>query len=201
MTVPGHCGAPAVGTGELPVSARFRPDSAPLGSVADGLCCVLLSEYLVLSGCLILQDPLVPGLWAWMTRLMSRMMQLMRSWTASSSRPPKCPVSEWCRGRGSVPAPTGSLVSASELGRQTRPPGSCLLALYDPMTQRWDLVNCLWCPEGPRVVFNERILWWTVSTGHWGRRCAAAACPRYSPCLVRPPLVHTLSPGRSERGQ
>lgn len=86
----------------------------------------------MLSDCLILQDPLVPGLWAWMTRLMSRMMPLMRSWTASSSRPPKCPVSEWCRGRGSAPAPTGSLVSASELGGGTRPPGSSLLALYDP---------------------------------------------------------------------
>ncbi|XP_059974601.1 FH1/FH2 domain-containing protein 3 isoform X4 [Mesoplodon densirostris] len=60
-------------------------------------------------GKMITDDPLVRGLWEWMTRLMSRMMLLMRSWTASSSQPPKCPVSEWCRGRGSAPGPTGSL--------------------------------------------------------------------------------------------
>ncbi|XP_047293815.1 FH1/FH2 domain-containing protein 3 isoform X37 [Homo sapiens] len=60
-------------------------------------------------GKMITDDPLVPGLWELMTRPMSQMMQLMRSWTASSSQPPKCPVSEWCRGRGNDPGPTGNL--------------------------------------------------------------------------------------------
>ena len=138
VMVPGHCGAPAVGTGQLP-----GPPAPPWlwlrwalfwrASLPQEQCCVLLlPQYLVLSGCLILQDPLVPGPWAWMTRLTSRTMQLMRSWTASSSPPPKCPASEWCRGRGSAPAPTGSLVSAWESGCGTRAPGSSLLALYDP---------------------------------------------------------------------
>lgn len=124
-------------------------------------CCVfLLSEYLVLSGCLILQDPLVRGPWEWMTRLMSRMMQLMRSWTASSSQPPKCPVSEWCRGRGSAPGPTGSLVSALELGCGTLPAGTSPPVLYDPGragTQGWAPVSCQWCPEGPPVPIGKRV--------------------------------------------
>ena len=165
-------------------------------------CCVfLLSEYLVLSGCLILQDPLVRGLWEWMTRLMSRMMLLMRSWTASSSRPPKCPVSEWCRGRGSAPGPTGSLVSALELGCGTLPAGP---ALWFCMTQEGQgLRGGLWwivigarrahlCPSTKDFVLDSQ---------HWplGRRGAAVTCPVYLLFLVRPPPIHTLSPGRCER--
>ena len=49
------------------------------------------------------------------------------------------------------------------------------------------------------MVLDKRILCWTVSPGHGGRRRAAAACPLHLPRLVRPTLVHTLSPGRSER--
>lgn len=164
-------------------------------------CCVfLISESLVLSGCLIFQDPLVHGLWEWMTRLMSQMMQLMRSWTASSSQPPKCPVSEWCRGRGSAPGPTGSPVSALELGCGTKPAGTSPSVLYDPRaagTQRWAPVKCQWDLGGllgPSTKCFMLDSWYCPL----GIRGTTGICSVHFPFLARSPSIHALSPGRSE---
>lgn len=115
------------GAGAQDLSLILRLSLCPLlasvtapGSFEKLMLCfhlgIVLFAYVALKSCLIFQGQLAHGLWEPMTLLMSQMTRPMRSWTALSSQPHRCPVSEWYLGRENGPGPTGSLVSALEAG-------------------------------------------------------------------------------------
>ena len=206
VMVPGHCSAPAVGTGQLP-GAGSALTLAPLGSILTGFAAagaVLCSPLWVPRALWLFDSSGSASSWTMGMDDSPNVTddaadEIMDRIVKSATQVPSQRVvpRERKRSRANRKSRKCLGVGVRDSGSWERAPG----ALWPGRagTQRWGFVNCPWCPAGPPVVFDERVLCWSVSTGRWGRRCAAAACPPWLPCLVRPPLVHTLSPGRSER--